>query len=466
MSDETPRRPASDNPWYVLMTIAGEQGEDFDPELHEKNRRFWHGWLAQGLEDEVKADLVARNVVDGAEFAPFSADESICWKNEVERRGIELPDRADLINFSFCDFEAPLCCRGFYFSGDADFESAAFSGNAYFARAAFSGDAYFGSAAFSGDAYFGSAAFSGYAFFESAAFLGYAYFESAAFSGYADFGSAAFSGYAYFGSAAFLGYADFESAAFSGNADFRSAAFSGDADFERAAFAGYADFARAAFSERADFTSAKLSSSVDFEGVIFESEPPKFFGAELHEDTTWLVKAWPPMPSEARAAYDHRRAYERLKLLMDGQKKTHDEHMFHRLELRCREVEEGWPANIPSRLFGLISGYGWSLKRPCIALGGVIALGWLWMGVWFARSETCPDAMGGPEVWGCLWSALGVSVSNTFGFLGLGRQVLSDEIASLNDFGWFEIGAGVQFFLGPILLFFLFLALRNRYRMR
>jgi len=411
MSDETPRRPASDNPWYVLMTIAGEQGEDFDPELHEKNRRFWHGWLAQGLEDEVKADLVARNVVDGAEFAPFSADESICWKNEVERRGIEL-------------------------------------------------------AAFSGDAYFGSAAFSGYAFFESAAFLGYAYFESAAFSGYADFGSAAFSGYAYFGSAAFLGYADFESAAFSGNADFRSAAFSGDADFERAAFAGYADFARAAFSERADFTSAKLSSSVDFEGVIFESEPPKFFGAELHEDTTWLVKAWPPMPSEARAAYDHRRAYERLKLLMDGQKKTHDEHMFHRLELRCREVEEGWPANIPSRLFGLISGYGWSLKRPCIALGGVIALGWLWMGVWFARSETCPDAMGGPEVWGCLWSALGVSVSNTFGFLGLGRQVLSDEIASLNDFGWFEIGAGVQFFLGPILLFFLFLALRNRYRMR
>ncbi len=190
------------------------------------------------------------------------------------------------------------------------------------------------------------------------------------------------------------------------------------------------------------------------------------FSVDLHEDTTWLVKSWPPVPEDPRAAYDHRRAYERLKLLMDAQKKTHDEHMFHRMELKCTESEDGFPANVPSQLYGLVSGYGWSFMRPALGLAAVMVLGWFWMGLWFAISGQCPEPLGGPRVGGCVWSSLGVSISNTFGFLGLGRTVLKDEIEAFDDFGWFEIGAGLQFFLGPVLLFFLFLALRNRYRMR
>jgi hypothetical protein len=47
---ETPDlKPASESPWYVLMTVAGEQtGFLIDDDLHARNLRFWDGW-AGGL---------------------------------------------------------------------------------------------------------------------------------------------------------------------------------------------------------------------------------------------------------------------------------------------------------------------------------------------------------------------------------------------------------------------------------
>ncbi len=43
---ETPDlKPASESPWYVLMTVAGEQtGFLIDDDLHARNLRFWDGW--------------------------------------------------------------------------------------------------------------------------------------------------------------------------------------------------------------------------------------------------------------------------------------------------------------------------------------------------------------------------------------------------------------------------------------
>ncbi len=42
-------KPASESPWYVLMTVAGAQtGFLIDDDLHARNLRFWDGW-AGGL---------------------------------------------------------------------------------------------------------------------------------------------------------------------------------------------------------------------------------------------------------------------------------------------------------------------------------------------------------------------------------------------------------------------------------
>ena len=99
-------------------------------------------------------------------------------------------------------------------------------------------------------------------------------------------------------------------------------------------------------------------------------------------------------------------------------------------------------------------------------LGASVVLGLLANAIGFAHAGTCPKAFGGPEVWNCGWDALAMSISNTFGFLGLGRVLLREELLALNDYPWLELVAGMQFFLGPVFLFFLGLALRNRYRMR
>ena len=37
-------KPANENPWYILMTLYGEQDEDDIDDLHEKNHRAWNAW--------------------------------------------------------------------------------------------------------------------------------------------------------------------------------------------------------------------------------------------------------------------------------------------------------------------------------------------------------------------------------------------------------------------------------------
>jgi hypothetical protein len=50
-------KPANENPWYVLMTLYGEQdGEEIDGELHEKNRAAWNAWACQGMTEEERQE--------------------------------------------------------------------------------------------------------------------------------------------------------------------------------------------------------------------------------------------------------------------------------------------------------------------------------------------------------------------------------------------------------------------------
>lgn len=45
-------KDANTNPWYVLMTLYGEQvGKRIDLELAEKNRMAWNVWAMQSLSD-------------------------------------------------------------------------------------------------------------------------------------------------------------------------------------------------------------------------------------------------------------------------------------------------------------------------------------------------------------------------------------------------------------------------------
>ena len=364
------------------------------------------------------------------------------------------------------------------FSGRAYFQGAAFSGTAYFQGAAFSGTADFQGAAFSGTAYFQGAAFSGYAIFERAAFSDTAEFQGAAFSGTADFQRAAFSGTAYFQGAAFSGTADFLRAAFSGPAVFQRATFSGPAVFQRAAFSGLAYFELATYQHCARFHDAKFMGSTSFERARFVgpgAHPFEFYETRLHESANFDHVAWPEIPSDPDAHLwklwrrgvreklrkrrkklrdtirSHRRAYERLKLLMDGQKKLQDEHLFFAKEMRCREATEGvWMSWLLYRPFRLLSGYGWSIARPCAAIGISTVIGWLLL--------TGPYRVAPAD-------ALAFSLSNQVGFLGFHRYLLPETLEQVRSAGGAWL-IGAQTVAGVLFLFLLITALRNRFRLK
>ena len=435
MTEEAPEPPARPmlkdarrNFWYVLMTVAGEQapdarGDRYDEDRHAGNRRYFNGWMAQTLSDEDKRKLIDAKRATEEDLAPLKEDE----KTEIQRaftdrrlepRPID-PDvaRPDVLPFALADSEITevLICRGFVFSGDALFQNTSFSGDACFRDATFLGKTHFH------DARFRNASFEDDASFQNATFSGDATFQNARFRN-----------------------ADFQNAAFSGDAAFQNATFSGDANFSDATFKGKTTLVHTGF----------------------ENWPPKFFNAALHEDTDFTDVGWPAVPKNPKDATNHRRRYERLKQLMDSQKKFFDEHRFHRLALHCREVEDGWRSfsGVGSRLFRYMSDYGWSIGRPLCGLMITFLCGWvlIFIAEYHAFLTGARAALPDPELE--LWQALGLSFSNTFSLLGLGRTFFQEELTGLTPTS--EIVSGVQFFLGPLFLFLLGLALRNRFRIR
>jgi uncharacterized protein YjbI with pentapeptide repeats len=276
------KRPAAQNPWHVLATLAGEPSTLLDYDLHKKNRAYWNAWASQGMTQAQKnavQDAYGKGVLEDAPaWETVQAEVESLFKKRLP--AVALPDPSAAVDFSNVAFLNPVRFAGFFFAADADFTGAAFSGEAYFRRATFSGEAsfrnatfsvggYFRSAAFSGEAYFTTAAFSGTADFDSARFSEGASFASTVFSERAVFDSAAFSERAGFNSAVFSGRADFRRATFSGEAYFTTAAFSGVLDFDTARFSGNATFGSAVFSERADFYRATFSGYTDFDNAAF-----------------------------------------------------------------------------------------------------------------------------------------------------------------------------------------------------
>ena len=202
--------------------------------------------------------------------------------------------------------------------------------------------------------------------------------------------------------------------------------------------------------------------------MSFYGEPPKYFNADLHEDTRWKgIKVWPvPKGENAADEADYFiRSYERLKLLMAGQNKVHHELMFQRRELRCREIAE--PHSLATwgyRIFRWLSDYGWSITRPAGGLVANVGLEWFLI-YYFEWTEFLLAKLTGKtaELLG-FGQSFALSVSNVFGFLGLSRSFLVDEIKTLTAAS--EIVSPTQTILGLILFFLLGLALRNRFRIK
>ncbi len=252
---------------------------------------------------------------------------------------------------------------------------------------------------------------------------------------------------------------DFSKSHCSGDADFISATFTGTAYFISATFTGTADFSSATFKQLAKFSSAKFKSTTGFKNAKFITHVPEFHAAELYEDTDFTLpedyrQNWPPLMGEGvMEAARQKKAYNRLRLYMNKSLQIDEEQFFHRMEMRCKRETEGWRYRWIYSVFEAVSDYGNSVLRPAgclfvLWLVGAICKLELVKGAWWPDYHSIPQAAG--------WS-----FANLFPFFGFRRLYFDESLTASLKF----IGGGQTVF-GFILLFFLALGLRNRFRLR
>jgi len=262
-------KPANQNPWYVLMTLYGEQGaKRVDRKLHRKNRAAWNAWSCQALSESDRALAAEQAGVSVAEVSAWDARsaeiENLYNRARKERNGdsvpqARLPSVHEEISFRSTIFANSVVLTGAVFAGRTSFYRASFEAKADFRNAIFLAASYYGRTVFRDGAYFGGATFSARASFSRATFYGRATFDSATFQSNAYFRRTTFLSKVAFDSVPFGGLSYFSGAAFE-NSDTPSASFDGSHFMKPASFRvawfryGYPSFASATFDPQMTFS--------------------------------------------------------------------------------------------------------------------------------------------------------------------------------------------------------------------
>ena len=143
---------------------------------------------------------------------------------------------------------------------------------------------------------------------------------------------------------------------------------------------------------------------------------------------------------------------------MSTLKQPDNEHRFFRLSMRAKEVRDGWGiSTVSSSLYGRFFRYGWGFERALIlwVFHLVLGAGYLRVMALWQMSQPLPNL-----------TALAISFSNSLPFLGLHRGPAKSAYNSFDTLAGFNICWTIQSVIGPILLFFLLLTIRNRFRLR
>ena len=438
------QKPVAKSIWYVLATIAGEPGKTPNPvDTIARNRFFWNSFMTARLDPLNPAITDLKPGLHLPGWLPETRQTIREVLNARGFRGVRIPDANDPIDFSYVDFHDPIWFDGFVFGGPTTFKGARFGGHSHS--------------------------------FEGAVFTHAVIFEDAEFSGVFFGPDIVFAGSACFDGAKFHSGASYIRCEFRAQAEFDEAQFLEDATFDHCKFTGRAGFAGAVFGEMVDFRSAEFLTSALFQEADFKSYVPFFFGARLPEYTEWHNTKWPRVPQEPDDALDQIQRYQRLALLMNGIEKFDDQRMFVRQEMHARRRIERWTvagriklwnvAFVMNWLYDFICGYGYGLTQVVVV--------WL-LHMMLGAVALCGSKIGTLKGEGTLWQAtresfadfhvaFALSFGNAHGPLGLNRTFLED---ALQDWPWYGVVGPVQTVLGVIILFFLLLTIRNRFRMR
>ncbi|MDE0100290.1 MAG: pentapeptide repeat-containing protein [Truepera sp.] len=444
--------------WIALLEITDEG----------RRKRLWNGYLGQYLPEKVLAEPDYRSWPTGwveppADGWPQLTDEDTQFLDRLasERGGHPVFTHGDYMDF-----------RKHTFRETVDFSGLTLVG-AHFDEAKFEGDVDFSRARFFHQAWFGGATFKQRSEFWDTRFVAPVYFKDAEFESWAEFVRVQFEGGAAFANAVFQYQARFNESVFSERygagrfyplclADFKGAKFMSRSLFKEVQFGTTS--ARHEFEPQrsVDFSEAVFCDETDFRKAVFVG-PPGFFGAQLHRDTDFHEVTW----LESREPYTsyNIRAWEQLELMMSELEKPQDRHRFYRLRMRALRRQRGNSLfAVLNRLFELVADYGWGVQR---AFGA-------WLSHWavsaFVLFVSATPALREEDRARFFLAALATGFSNAHTFLGLTSE--NGYLAAHRSLVEAHaapavvqlVGTG-QAVLGPILLFLLLLALRNRFRL-
>ena len=434
-----PLVPAGSCIWYVLATVAGEPGTSTDFEATvELNRRYWNGLMRDRANRGSSA--VVNRLTENISFPRLTDQEFQTIRAALWERGLpnsQLPALHDSIDFSFLDFPDMTCFDGFVFTGRTSFEGARFAG--------------------------------GLTDFRDATFVDQVTFKGADFCGDFLATGVKFGGATHFNNATFHQSAFFTHGAFLANTEFDGARFRQRALFNQCRFANYVGYLDTVFEERVDFRSADFEGPTHFQRTNFKAFVPGFFEATLHDYTEWHDASWPKIPRGSDEALDQIQRYQCLARLMNDREKFAEQSLFFRKELNARRRVERWNVvGLMNFAYAAICDYGFGLGRVVAIWSVHILLG---AAALFASkiAQSTEGEAGARGVSGVLCDALlalFLSFGNAHGFLDLNRKFLGDALKEWENGPWFEGVGALQTVFGVIILFFLILTIRNRFRMR
>ena len=427
MSKTKKRRSASENPFYIMATIYGENTDEVDFDLSDQNRDVWNAWVCQGLPKDEKDDLQKTYpelmtypgliIPDWTEGLQKTVNDAFAKRLP----GGPIPDHNSHIDFKDTDFEHPVNFNGFLFLKEANFKNAQFKKDARFAFAVF--------------------------------------------LSFADFLETKFTQDTAFLRARFTDHVDFSFSEFVGSAQFSNVEITGIVNFVSSRFKAQSYFEAAIFKQSVNFTDVSFDQPANFRGARFVKYYPYLYGKDLHGKTTLTAKAnhWPKV---AEYSQNHEvleyaaSSCAHLRHNMTVQGLPDEAHFFFRREMDLRLKLNQGLKKLPYWLFGVLSEYGYSYTRP---LGWLIQLWLVWTLVYtpYFLSKAGVETLATKTA--ALAKAAGLSFANIFVFFGFHKRF---DMKWSGDSNWLIAFTGLETILGFILLFFLGLGLRNQFRLK
>src|SRR5262249_52693886 len=233
--------PVNANPWYLLATLHGEPTGLLNDDLIEQNRVSWNRWMAAGINEGQREQLIASGRYSQGDLTIFDEHEraevqKLFAVRAAGRSDLQLPSPRQEIYFDKSIFETRFNFEGYLFpthlhARGSRFEMLhPFSDCDFFGLTDFSGSSFGPTLAeFSNNRFHNSVQFNECVFLTATSFRHTEFngcgFYNASFMSHVDFFFLRSNDFTYFDNVKFFGPATFENAEFKMRLSFADASF-------------------------------------------------------------------------------------------------------------------------------------------------------------------------------------------------------------------------------------------------